>query len=159
MGALLTPVAVWIGSKETTMRNAHLVVSIDRWMTRVSRGRLPLLKLVGLCELTLLVPGRKSGVERSTPLLCASWRNGFVVVGSNWGQDRAPLWVGNLRAADAGTVAIAVEGMRIPVDVTELQGDDRRSGWAAAQREWPNYELYQRRTDRVLPVFHLTPRL
>ena len=159
MGNILTPVAVWIGSKEATMRNAHRVVSVDRWMTTVSRGRVPLLKLVGLSELTLFVPGRRSGIERSTPLLCASWRNGFVVVGSNWGQDTAPLWVGNLRAAAPGTVAIAIEGMRMPVDVLELQGEDRLSGWAAAQREWPNYELYQRRTDRVLPVFHLTPRL
>ena len=159
MPNLLTPVAIWVGRRDAARENSHLVVSVDQRLSRMTRGRFPLLRLAGLPTLTLHVPGRKSGVERSTPLLCASWRNGFVIVGSNWGQPKAPVWVHNLRAAAEGEVAISVHGVRLKVDVREVRDADRSAAWRAADRTWPNYEIYAGRTDRVLPVFHLTPRL
>lgn len=118
-----------------------------------------MLRIAGLPTLTLHVPGRKSGVVRSTPLLCASWNNGMIIVGSNWGGAKAPAWVHNLRAADDGQVEMSVYGARLFVDVRELSGADRDAAWSAAVRVWPNYEIYADRTDRTLPVFHLTPRL
>lgn len=159
MSNFLTPLAVWFGRQDATRENSHLVVTADRWLDRVSRGRVPLLRIAGLPTLTLHVPGRKSGALRSTPLLCASWDNGLIVVGSNWGGPKTPAWVHNLRAAGEGEVAISVYGARLVVDVHELAGDDRASAWSAAVRVWPNYEIYAGRTTRELPVFHLTPRL
>lgn len=159
MANLLTPIAVWFGRQDATRENSHLVVTVDRWLDRVSRGRVPLLRIAGLPTLTLHVPGRKSGALRSTPLLCASWGNGMIIVGSNWGGQKTPAWVHNLRAAGEGEVAISVYGAQLDVDVRELTGDERESAWSAAVRVWPNYEIYARRTTRELPVFHLTPRL
>ena len=159
MGNILTPIAVWFGRQDATRENSHLVVTVDRWLDRVTRGRVPLLRVAGLPTLTLHVPGRKSGAPRSTPLLCASWGNGLVVVGSNWGGQKTPAWVHNLRAAAEGEVEISVYGERLVVDVRKLTGDQRDSAWSAAARVWPNYEIYARRTSRELPVFHLTPRL
>ena len=159
MTNILTPVAIWFGRLDATRENSSLVVAVDTWMSKVSRGRLPLLRVAGLPTLTLHVPGRKSGVMRSTPLLCASWSNGLIIIGSNWGGEKTPTWVYNLRAAAPGEVEIAVYGARLPVEVEELSGDDRESAWAAAVSVWPNYELYAARTTRQLPIFHLTPRL
>lgn len=159
MGNFLTPLAIWVGRQDATQENSHLVVALDKRLDRLTRGRVPLLRIAGLPTLTLHVPGRKSGVERSTPLLCASWRNGLVIVGSNWGGESMPAWVHNLRAAGEGKVAMSVHGARLAVDVRELAGDDRQSAWDAALRTWPNYDIYAARTDRLLPVFHLTPRL
>jgi len=159
MTNLLTPLAVWIGRQDATRENSHLVVRADRWLDRVSGGRVPLLRIAGLPTLTLHVPGRHSGLRRSTPLLCASWGNGLVIVGSNWGGQATPAWVHNLRAAADGEVAVSVYGASMDVDVRELDGEDRESAWSAAVRVWPNYEIYARRTTRDLPVFHLTPRL
>lgn len=159
MGNLLTPLAIWFGRQDATRENSHFVVTLDRWLSRVSRGRVPLLRLAALPTLTLHVPGRRSGEPRSTPLLCASWKNGLVVVGSNWGGQMTPAWVHNLRAAGEGEVEISVYGARLVVDVRELPDDERASAWAAAVRVWPNYEIYARRTTRTLPIFHLTPRL
>ena len=159
MGNFLTPVAVWLGRQDATRENSQLVVTLDRWLSRVTRGRVPLLRLAALPTLTLHVPGRKSGQVRSTPLLCASWRNGLVIIGSNWGGEKTPSWVHNLRAAGEGQVEISVYGARLVVDVHEVDDDDRESAWAAAVRVWPNYDIYASRTSRLLPVFHLTPRL
>lgn len=159
MGNFLTPLAVWVGRQDATRENSNLVVSFDKWLDRLTRGRVPMLRLAGLPTLTLHAPGRKSGVERSTPLLCASWRNGLVIVGSNWGGESMPAWVHNIRAAGDGEVAMSVHGARLAVDVHEATGDDRRSAWDAAMRVWPNYDVYAARTARLIPVFHLTPRL
>lgn len=159
MGNFLTPLAIWIGRQDATQENSHLVVSFDKWLDRLTHGRVPLLRLGGLPTLTLHVPGRKSGVERSTPLLCASWRNGLVIVGSNWGGESMPAWVHNIRAARDGAVAMSVHGARLVVDVHEVTGDDRDAAWNAAMRTWPNYDIYAARTTRQIPLFHLTPRL
>lgn len=159
MNNILTPLAIWFGRQDATRENSHLVVTLDSWMSRVSRGRVPLLRLAGLPTLTLYAPGRKSGVPRSTPLLCASWGNGMVIVGSNWGGEKMPAWVHNLRAAGEGRVEMSVYGARQVVDVRELPDAERDSAWEAAVRVWPNYEIYAGRTSRSLPVFHLTPRL
>ncbi|WP_010541811.1 nitroreductase family deazaflavin-dependent oxidoreductase [Dietzia alimentaria] len=159
MSNFLTPVAIWFGRQDATRENSHLVVTVDSWMSRISRGRVPLLRLAGLPTLTLHVPGRKSGAERSTPLLCSSWDNGLVIVGSNWGGTKMPAWVHNLRAAREGDVEMSVYGARLAVDVRELAHDERESAWESAVRVWPNYEIYAARTTRELPLFHLTPRL
>lgn len=159
MSNILTPLAIWFGRQDATRENSSLVVNVDTWMSKVSRGRLPLLRVAGLPTLTLHVPGRKSGAPRSTPLLCASWDNGLIVIGSNWGGEKTPAWVYNLRAAAEGQVEMTVYGARLRVDVRELEGTDRESAWDAAVRVWPNYEIYAARTTRTLPVFHLTPRL
>lgn len=159
MTNFLTPAAIWVGRQDATRENSHLVVRIDRWLDRVSRGRVPLLRLAGLPTLTLHAPGRRSGVERATPLLCASWRNGLVIVGSNWGGAAMPAWVYNLRAADEGAVSMSVYGARTPVDVSEVPEADRDDAWEAALRVWPNYAIYAERTTRTIPMFHLTPRL
>lgn len=159
MSNILTPVAIWLGRQDATRENSSLVVTVDTWMSRVSGGRLPLLRVAGLPTLTLHVPGRRSGAIRSTPLLCASWNNGLIIIGSNWGGEKTPAWVYNLRAAADGLVEMSVYGARLPVDVRELSDADRDSAWAAAVRVWPNYEHYAARTTRLLPIFHLTPRL
>lgn len=159
MSNILTPIAIWLGRQDATRENSSLVVTVDTWMSRVSRGRLPLLRVAGLPTLTLHVPGRKSGAMRSTPLLCASWNNGLIIIGSNWGGEKTPAWVHNLRAAAPGAVEMSVYGARLSVDVEELSGSDREAAWDAAVRVWPNYEIYAARTTRQLAIFHLTPRL
>ena len=85
--------------------------------------------------------------------------NGLIIIGSNWGGEKTPAWVYNLRAATPGQVEMSVYGARLAVEVEELSDADRESAWAAAVRVWPNYEIYAARTTRQLPIFHLTPRL
>ncbi len=39
----------------------------------------------------------------------------------------------------------------------ELAGDERAAAWEHMVETWPNYAKYAERTDRVIPVFWLTP--
>ena len=151
---LLTPVAVRIGAIPWLPRFLPQIVWLDRALHRITRGRLTVLDLAGLPNLVLTVTGRKSGLERSTPLLCVPDGATILVAGSYFGGPKTPLWVGNLRAAD-GEASIAYRRERFRVHATELSGDGRAAAWSHMLETWPNFAKYEERTDRTIPVFRL----
>ena len=103
----------------------------------------------------LTVPGRKSGIPRSTPLLCVPHEDGWLVAGSNWGAPKPPAWVGNLDAADRATVTF--RGRPTAVTPRRVEGAERAAYWQVMLETWPNYAKYAERTDREIPVFLLRP--
>ena len=151
---LLTPLAIRIGAIPWLPRLLPQIVWCDRLLNRVTRGRITVLDLAGLPNLTLTVPGRKSGVERSTPLLCVPDGDTVLIAGSYFGGPKMPQWVGNLRAADGAARAELGRG-KVAVQATELTGEDRVSAWRTMLDTWPNYAKYEERTDRTIPVFRL----
>lgn len=153
---LLRPVAVWFGGRPWMPRFTSLVVRVDKAIQRLTRGRFTLLSLGGLPELFLTVPGRRSGIARTTPLLCAPTAEGWLVAGSNWGGDKAPAWALNLEAAGEATVAF--KGRSYAVSSRRLEGDERARAWQELLAVWPNYATYAARTDREIGVFALTRR-
>lgn len=153
---LLTPLAVRIGAIPWMPKALPLIEKTDSRLQRVTSGRVSLLDIAGLPNLMLRVPGRKSGVLRSTPLLCAPRSNGeWLIAGSYFGNPTTPTWVYNLRAADSAE--IVVDGTPIEVSWREAC-DDRPALWAELLDVWPNFRLYEQRTDRTIPVFVLTRR-
>lgn len=158
---LLTPLAVRIGAQPWMPRLLPQVVWADKRLQGASLGRLSLLDIAGLPNLTLVAPGRKSGVPRSTPLLCVPHGDGWLVAGSYFGDPKMPMWVRNLRATDptgAGErrARVSTDGRTFPVAWRELEGEDRAAAWRVMLGTWPNYAKYEQRTDRTIPVFHLT---
>ena len=137
-------------------RFAKVIVGTDKLLQKFTRGRLDLLTFAGLPEILLQVPGRKSGVLRSTPLLCVPHGVGWLIAGTNWGGPTMPLWVGNLTAAEEPLVTY--KGRTVAADARLLEGPERDEKWAIMIETWPNYTTYAERTDRELPVFWLTPR-
>ncbi|MDN4159823.1 nitroreductase family deazaflavin-dependent oxidoreductase [Nocardioides abyssi] len=156
---LLTPLAVRIGALPWMPRLLPQVVWVDKRLQQASRGRVSILDIAGLPNLTLTVPGRKSGVPRSTPLLCVPHEGGWLIAGSYFGDPKMPMWVRNLRATDPdGDAAIAAVGGRTrTVHWRELTDADRAAAWQVMLRTWPNYAVYEERTERTIPVFHLRP--
>ena len=151
----LTPVAVRVGRQKWLPRFLPQIVWLDRTIHRLTRGRFTLLSIAGLPELYLTVRGRKSGIPRTTPLLYVPHDGRYLVAGSNWGQPALPVWVLNLTAAMAADVEI--HGQRRQVTVRQVEGEERERLWQVMLRLWPNYAHYAERTDRVIPVFELTP--
>lgn len=150
---LLTPLAVRIGSVSWMPRLLPQIVWTDKTLQRATRGRVTILDLAGLPNLVLTVAGRKSGLPRSTPLLCVPHAGGWLVAGSNFGGPDMPLWVNNLRAAP--TARIRYGGREHEVTAREVQGEERARLWQVMLTTWPNYAKYEERTTRLIPVFHL----
>jgi deazaflavin-dependent oxidoreductase (nitroreductase family) len=154
-GNLLTPVAIWLGGLSWLPRFLRQITAVDKFIQRVTKGRWSLLRMAGLPSMMLTVLGRKSGVARSTPILCVPYRHGHLVAGSNFGGMKPPVWVLNVRAAER--VTVTVDGRTHDAVPHELDGDERAEAWAHIVKTWPNYDKYAVRTDRVIPVFWLTP--
>ncbi|MFC5176769.1 nitroreductase family deazaflavin-dependent oxidoreductase [Nocardioides taihuensis] len=152
---LMTPLAVRIGAIGWMPRLLPQIVAVDTTLQRVTRGKVSVLDLAGLPNLALTVPGRRTGILRTTPLLGVPDRGTWLVAGSYFGGPDMPLWVGNLRAAEFAEVS--VDGRRSRVTGEELEGAERAEAWQVLLRTWPNFAVYEERTDRVIPVFRLTP--
>jgi deazaflavin-dependent oxidoreductase (nitroreductase family) len=155
----LTPLAVRIGAIGWLSRLLPQITRLDKALQRLTRGRWSLLRIAGLPNIMLTVLGRRSGLPRSTPLLCVPYLRGVLVAGSNFGGARAPVWVINVRAAleSAHLVTMTYQGQELAATPYELTGADREDAWAHMLQTWPNYQKYAERTGRVIPVFYLEP--
>lgn len=151
----LTPLAVRIGAIPWMPKLLPQITWTDKKIQSLTGGRWTILRLAGLPNIMLTVAGRKSGVERETPLLCVPYERGVLIAGSNFGGEKAPVWVVNVRAAD--TVRYRLDGVTRTAVPRELTGDERETAWAHMLKTWPNYARYAERTDRVIPVFYLDP--
>jgi deazaflavin-dependent oxidoreductase (nitroreductase family) len=150
---LVRPITILLGGQPWLPRFNAQIVAIDRFIQRLTGGRVSLVRIGGLPGLMLTVAGAKSGVPRTTPLLCVPHGDGWLIAGSNWGAPKPPAWVRNLAAASRASVNVA--GREYAVTPHEAVGAERDELWAVMQRTWPNYAKYQQRTDRTIRVFRL----
>lgn len=160
---LLTPVGIRIAKISWMPNYLPQIVTVDKSLQKATGGRVTLLDLAGLPNLVLFVKGRKSGIERETPLLCVPAdlkdRRGSLIyiAGSNFGQEKPPIWVANLRAAQ-GRARIRFRRQTFDVAVRELEGADREAARETVIRTWPVFSKYEERTagGRTIPIFELT---
>jgi deazaflavin-dependent oxidoreductase (nitroreductase family) len=99
--------------------------------------------------------GRKSGKRRTHPLLCGEDGDNLVLIASKGGTDRHPAWYHNLMASPETTAWWKGEKRR--VRAREATGGERDRLWRMMAQAYPDYEGYQRRTDRQIPVVVLEP--
>jgi deazaflavin-dependent oxidoreductase (nitroreductase family) len=144
-----------LGRQKWFSEMGRVVVPVDRYIGRVSRGRINVLAIIGMKSLMLTTTGRRSGQPRCQPLLYVPDGDAYVVVGSNWGGPKHPGWSANLLADPSATVD--VRGRRIPVRAVLAKGAERDRLWELVQQTWPAYENYAARTDRTIRLFRLVP--
>ena len=112
----------------------------------------------GFDMLLLTTTGRKSGVERTTPLGWVSDGNGgWLIAASANGQASLPAWYHNLAAAP-DKARIEIGGATIPVSAEQLHGTEREAAWQTLTAAIPRFSGYAEKTDREIPVIRLTPR-
>ena len=110
----------------------------------------------GTTILLLTTKGRKSGQERTTPLIHRTDGDGWVIVASKGGAPEHPGWYQNLEAEPEAT--IQVKGEVIPVRMSTAEGSERERLWKLMTEDWPAYDEYQQKTDREIPVVILERR-
>jgi deazaflavin-dependent oxidoreductase (nitroreductase family) len=104
----------------------------------------------GTTILLLTTVGRKSGEQRTTPLIHRADGERWVVVASKGGAPENPGWYENLQADPDAT--IQVKGDVIDVRASTAEGEERERLWKLAAQQWPDYDEYAKRTDREIPV-------
>ncbi len=84
-----------------------------------------------------------------------AWEDGdrLVVVGSWGGSAKDPDWVRNLRADPQATIK---RGRKVlDVRASEVGPSERERLWKLVVAAFPLYGAYQRKTERVIPLFVL----
>ena len=106
--------------------------------------------------LILTTTGRKSGVERDTPLFFFSDSDHYIVIASNGGAPKHPVWWLNLQSNPQAR--IQVNSRVIPVTAQQADAEERKRLWAIIAEKYKNFVEYQKRADREIPIIVLTPR-
>ena len=100
--------------------------------------------------------GNKTGAVRKTPLMRVKDGDGYVLVASQGGAPKNPVWVYNLRANP--NVEIRDKTDVFKMRVRELDdAAERERVWALCVEAFPPYEEYKNKTTRTIPVFIAEP--
>jgi deazaflavin-dependent oxidoreductase (nitroreductase family) len=136
------------------LRLVNLVTRANVIAYRVSRGRLGgKMEKAPVCILHTV--GRKSGKRRETPLLYLADGERVVLVASAGGRETSPAWYHNLRAMDAAEVEIL--GRRTTMTPRVASAEERAELWPRLNEIYSDYEAYQARTEREIPVIVMSP--
>jgi deazaflavin-dependent oxidoreductase (nitroreductase family) len=115
------------------------------------------LRDTGLPIIIVTSRGNKTGKLRKTPLMRVEHGGEYLLVGSQGGAPRHPVWYYNLKA-DPKAVTIQDGPEPFDAEVRELDGEERATWWQRAVAAFPPYADYQKRTERLIPVFLATRR-
>lgn len=109
----------------------------------------------GVPTLLLTTRGRKTGQLRRTALIYGRDGDNYVIVASRGGSPNHPSWYLNLSADPEVEVQVNAEKFTARAHTASPQEKDRL--WPLMASIWPDYEKYQTKTDRVIPVVVLEP--
>jgi len=122
---------------------------------RLSGGRL-MGKVNRAPVLLLTTTGRRSGQQRTAPVVYLDDGENLVVIGSNAGHSRTPAWSLNLKANPDAEVELGRERRQVRARVAE--GEERAELWRRHNEQFSGFDHYEARTDRVIALFVLEPR-
>jgi deazaflavin-dependent oxidoreductase (nitroreductase family) len=97
--------------------------------------------------------GATSGHLRKNPVMRVEHDGTYLAVASMGGAPVDPQWADNFRAHPE--VELQDKAEKHTYSVRELSGDERDEWWQRAVDTWPTYAEYQRKTDRLIPLFLL----
>ncbi|MBV9918025.1 MAG: nitroreductase family deazaflavin-dependent oxidoreductase [Solirubrobacterales bacterium] len=104
----------------------------------------------GTSVLILTTTGRRSGQQRSTPLIYRRHGDDYVIVASKGGAPDHPAWYLNL--AEHSEVTAQVKGDRFAARARTANAEERPELWQLMNEQWPDYDSYQQKTGREIPV-------
>jgi len=103
----------------------------------------------------LTTVGAKTGKLRKTPLRRVEHDGHYAIVASLGGAPQNPVWYHNV--VKNPRVELQDGTVTGDYDAREVFGDEKAQWWERAVAAWPDYADYQKKTDREIPVFVLTP--
>ena len=109
----------------------------------------------GIPVLLLTTIGRKSGQPRIAPLLFIEDGGNVIIVGSQGGLPKDPLWYKNLQANPDCEVQIKRRKMKMRAHTASPE--ERARLWPKLVEHYADFASYETWTDRVIPVVVLEP--
>jgi F420H(2)-dependent quinone reductase len=136
-------------------RTIRLIGRLHASLWRLTRGRF--VDAVGVAPFLLLTTmGRKTGRLRTNPVLYLEDGIDLIVVASFGGNDMHPDWYLNLKQCPDAEVVIRAERRR--VTAREIMSEEKKLIWPRLVKLYPQFDVYQQRTSREIPLVSLLPR-
>jgi deazaflavin-dependent oxidoreductase (nitroreductase family) len=104
----------------------------------------------GAPVLLLTTTGRRSGEQRTTPLIYGRSGDDYLIVASRGGSPEPPAWYRNI--GQQPEVEVQVLADRFRARARTATAEEKPAMWQEMVGHWPDYDEYQRRTDREIPV-------
>jgi deazaflavin-dependent oxidoreductase (nitroreductase family) len=101
----------------------------------------------------LTTTGRKTGRRRTTPVLYLQDGIGLIVIASFGGNDMHPAWYLNLEQCPQAEVIVRGEHRRVIAH--KLTPEEKKLVWPRLVQLYPQFETYQQRTHREIPLMRL----
>ena len=143
MGEQLKPVVPTPGTDTSLLGEAHVRAYRE---TNGETGYI----WNGVPILLLTTTGRKSGEARTIPIIFTPYQDSYVIIASKGGSPVHPKWY--LNVLDDPNVELQVKGDRFSALARTAASPEREQIWAECIKAWPNYNVYQSRTTRLIPV-------
>ena len=131
-----------------------LIFKVIVFLYNVSGGRIGG-KMGKVPVLLLTTTGRKTGKQRTLPLIYIMDGSAYVITASAGGADKHPGWFFNIRSNPQGTIQVKDKHIKV---TAEVAGQEKKSElWARLVEVAPNFAGYQKRTSREIPMVILHP--
>ena len=104
----------------------------------------------GAPTLILATTGRRSGAQRLTPLIYGMAGEHPMIVASKGGNPDHPAWYLNLRANP--DVEVQIRGDKFRAHARDATPEERPELWRQMTEIWPDYDAYQSKTEREIPI-------
>jgi len=103
----------------------------------------------------LTTVGANTGKIRKTPLMRVEHDGEYAIVASLGGAPKNPVWYHNVKKNPR--VELQDGSVTGDYDAREVFGDEKATWWERAVAAYPDYAEYQKKTDRQIPLFVLSP--
>ena len=109
----------------------------------------------GMPVVVITSVGAKTGKLRKTPLMRVEHNGEYAAVASLGGAPKNPVWYNNL--VKNPHIELQDGPHKGEYVAREVFGDEKAIWWERAVAAYPDYADYQKKTDRQIPVFVLSP--
>ena len=138
----------------TSKFGMKLFTGLQALVYKISRGRFwKTIRGYEICVVNM--KGAKTGKLRSIPLMHVPYENGVVLVASLGGADIHPTWYWNLKANPE--IKVYVGHKKLDLIANQVDDFKKKELWPLICSCYPDYDNYQKRTKRNIPVFNCQP--
>lgn len=133
-----------------------LFTRLNVWVFKTSNGKLWKNFPGGypICMVGMI--GKKSGQRREIALINLPLGDDVLLVASQGGMGRNPVWYYNIVANPEITVMVG--GVTRTMIARQVSDDEKRELWPHLLSLYPDFDEYQARTDRNIPVFRCSEK-
>ena len=124
-------------------------MAVNVFLFGLTGGRLGS-RMSGQDVLLLHTVGRKSGVERTTPVNYFRDGSNYILVASNLGKPHHPAWYLNLLRQPSAAIRVGDRTLRVTARPAGEADYDRL--WRLVSAKNSFYDRYQQQTSRQIPL-------